>query len=323
MSIDMNFESVQDAMDFILQPENFKKTTRQSTDIWVCRPQIGTVVHNIFTNTDYTVDIVSQFVVCSALGELSTLSFEALSYSCVFSDNSAITEEAISSMHSEDGTISWFSAKTLPSSTPVWACFVPDKYSYAFRTEKGIAVINDGSSKHGLGDFVICPDEQGEPNLTKASVCNGLIFAHSYDNAGFSDCIDQKLVHIYTEPAEQFVYRPIRCANCGELICDGYDEVRYHKVHCPGSNLQVCYCEDCFKALCATCSDCNRDFLATDLISAYISRDIRSHNNRGFICLDCLKDGFEQCSKCGSYWRKGTLSNEGICLNCKNGKNRI
>ena len=49
---------------------------------------------------------------------------------------------------------------------------------------------NDTMTKHGKGDFIVCSSlPNGKPNLSDKYVVNGEIFATTYNNTGFADCL--------------------------------------------------------------------------------------------------------------------------------------
>ena len=71
-----------------------------------------------------------------------------------------------------------------------FACFVPTSQKGQIKTSWAVLNYNDPLVKHGKGDFIVCAAlPNGKPNLADKWVVNGEVFATTYTNNGFADCL--------------------------------------------------------------------------------------------------------------------------------------
>ena len=86
----------------------------------------------------------------------------------------------------------WRKLKTRPTSGGAtnFACFVPVSQKGQIKTSSKVLSYNDPLTKHGKGDFIVCAAlPNGKPNLADKWVVNGEVFATTYTNNGFADCL--------------------------------------------------------------------------------------------------------------------------------------
>lgn len=95
----------------------------------------------------------------------------------------------------KNGYMDWQVVRTSPAVTTSaqnMACFVPklqrDKIQVYGNTW---LTLNDVGPRHGKGDFIVCNKlPNGQPNLQDRWVVNGEVFARTYNNQGWGDCLD-------------------------------------------------------------------------------------------------------------------------------------
>lgn len=139
-----------------------------------------------------------QVLLCGTQGELWTINAEKFLNSYDFVEGMS-KERQTALLPPFENTMKW--AKVRPKASSIqggaWACFCPKgKVSGAIATSWGTQLaINDPYSEHGKGDFVMCADAGGRPNLADRWVVNGNIFATTYNNQGWTDCLDSKVVN--------------------------------------------------------------------------------------------------------------------------------
>lgn len=64
--------------------------------------------------------------------------------------------------------------------TKVWALQVPETIEYPNMYAPDELTLNMGGVEHGGGDYVVCPDKGGAPDLSKMKAVNGVIFDSKY-----------------------------------------------------------------------------------------------------------------------------------------------
>lgn len=187
----VKFSSPQELLTYINNPANYKQTQKKIYQIWCCMPPVGTHVHNKLENIDYTTDNNARFVLSGTRGEQWVITVGELAQRYTFANGTLITPDTLKRRQSVDGSIDWFMIQTRPTVQKVWACFVPAAYEFSYQSLWGTMVGNRKGIPHGLGDFIVRSDVFGMPGKD-GYVCNGAIFADTYDNRGFSDYLDHR-----------------------------------------------------------------------------------------------------------------------------------
>ena len=175
-------------------PSNYKRTHKKKYQIWASMPPEGTQVSNFLEKSNYVTSQKKQFVLTGTVGEKWVVDVEKLCKTYTTADGKPITKELLSSMivkgyaRNSDKAIPIikpFKIEALPGNIN-WAMFVPRQYVFQIPTAWGdILTVNDPSVPHGAGDFIVCADAGGEPNLGDRWVVNGAIFADTYDMRAF------------------------------------------------------------------------------------------------------------------------------------------
>ena len=133
-------------------------------------------------------------VICGTEGEMWTTTYDyackhyqAFSYNTVIPLAQAVNERA--KKYRNDNVVSWMRV-TSSSSNQYFACFVPVKEKGSLMTAQGqVNKYNQFGVAHGKGDFILCENIGGKPNIANRWVVNGLVFSNTYDNRGWQDYI--------------------------------------------------------------------------------------------------------------------------------------
>lgn len=146
----------------------------------------------------YLVKDDQTFVLCGTQGEMWCISSQKLGQKYVWaSDDSIINaqtfkERAFTLSNSEKGTVTllnWTKVRTVPDNSTAFACFVPANMQGQIQTSWAMLNINGAGVPHGKGDFVIAANANGQPNLNSRYVVNGAVFKDTYNNQGWSQCL--------------------------------------------------------------------------------------------------------------------------------------
>ena len=73
----------------------------------------------------------------------------------------------------------YFSARNRKNER-VWALQVPEGIEYPNIYKTDFLSLNMGGVEHDGGDYVVCPDKNGEPDFSKAKAVNGQMFSEQY-----------------------------------------------------------------------------------------------------------------------------------------------
>ena len=173
-------------------PIKYKKTRKKKYTITASMPPMGTQVHNKLEKANYVTNENKKFVLTGTVGEQWVIDAGKLAKTYTFEDGTQITPDALKRKlvkgiknGQEFPCLKPFRVTTQPG-VPNWAVHVPKQYVFQIPTSWGdVLTVNDPSLPHGSGDFIVCVDAGGFPNLNDRWVVNGLIFPDTYDMRAF------------------------------------------------------------------------------------------------------------------------------------------
>lgn len=152
----------------------------------------------------YAVTDATPFVLCGTVGEMWTISPDKLAKTYNFLQGGQplrINQQSLG-QRMKNGLLDWTLVRTSPQATAGqnMACFVPSAQKGQIQTSWGAVLnINGVGVSHGKGDFVVCAKlPNGRPNLADRWVVNGEIFAATYNNQGWTDCLSSSSVRSIT-----------------------------------------------------------------------------------------------------------------------------
>ena len=189
----------QNVIQEINNPKNWKRTHKKSYEIYVCRPVLGTKCSNKLECVDYITDQNKQFILSGTSGEFWVVDAERLAQTYTFADDTPITPETLKHKCDNQGQIDWVKIKTKPNKDNCWAFFLP-KSIQNFPVRYYTA--NKTGVNHGYGDFLVCDDINGQPNLDKIRVVNGEVFPRTYDLHGFPGMFNNNITQANTPRPE-------------------------------------------------------------------------------------------------------------------------
>ncbi len=169
--------------NMVKNKENYKRTNKKKYVITVYRPPMGTCVYNVLEDVNYVTDEKKQFVLEGTAGELWVIDSGKLQKTYTLTDGSPLTLGYLKSHMTDKG----IKIKTTTGVTN-WAMFVPMQYQVQVPTSWGdVLTANRPGIPHGAGDFIVCADNNGQPNFKDKWVVNGAIFRDTYDMRGFKN----------------------------------------------------------------------------------------------------------------------------------------
>ena len=143
----------------------------------------------------YLVTNERPFVLAGTVGEMWTITADALAKKYVFVKEGKPVPINTATLRTKlrDDCLDWTLIRTSQESTQgqSMACFVPLEQKGQIQTSGGAVLsLNLPGINHGKGDFIVCSKlPNGQPNLASRWVVNGEIFAATYNNQGWTDCI--------------------------------------------------------------------------------------------------------------------------------------
>lgn len=156
------------------------------------RPELyNEIVRNCYITNDK-----ANIVLSGTIHEMWVTSFEYLckNYDMSQSNNWVPVETGIRTrIKNTDGerVFDWCKVRTKVTTGSDMAMFVPRSQQGYVMTSSGQSIgYNLSGVAHGKGDFIVCSSGGGMPNLNDRRVVNGLVFAHTYDNRGWSKYLE-------------------------------------------------------------------------------------------------------------------------------------
>lgn len=194
---------------------NYKACYKKDYSVYACIPESDTIIINRFNNPELYVrlgkkdfftaeqvhkhnllqkyseyiqngqlQVVKDSCIClyGTVGELQLISIREFVNTYTFENNQQITSQNIDRLGDN-----WCVVTPIKPMLDIMysACFVPK-----IQIEHlGRMTVNDSYVNHGKGDFIVCDSINGKPNMNTRRVVNGLIFANTYNNQGWTNCI--------------------------------------------------------------------------------------------------------------------------------------
>ena len=180
-------------------------TAEQIEDMQKTNPQMLALIQQLVAQGKaYAVTEQTPFVLCGTLGELWLISADKLANTYTFLQNNQplpLNQQSLN--QSMTGNyLDWTSVRTSHRAIAGqnMACFVPVAQKGQIQTSWGAVLqINGPGVSHGKGDFIVCQKmPNGQPNLADRWVVNGDIFAATYNNQGWTDCISSASTNTIT-----------------------------------------------------------------------------------------------------------------------------
>lgn len=223
----------------LCNPENWKKTRKNSYSIWATITQPGVTIYNSLEDADYETDEQFCVVLSGTRGEkwITTLDKFAkkyyfsssvdeslpkkpinpsLSNSAMIDASQPITKKAIMARGKKvNGTLllPWTSVTTIPRGTAYTNyCFhLPlSVKNFPVKTADGETLIaNREGIAHAVGDFILCsmtPD--GLPNLRDVWVVNGEVFLDTYNKVNVKGLPKSEDSNTAPKPDEEYAALP-------------------------------------------------------------------------------------------------------------------
>ena len=196
---------------------NYKKCAKKSYEVSACIPAQGTLIINkleqaalykkLGNKSYFTAEQVAKnnlmnkyaneiksgamyladgktVCLCGTVGEMWLTKLETVVNTYTLSEGNPVTQDVLLRGWRKLKTKATFGGATN------FACFVPVSQKGQIKTSRKVLSYNDPLTKHGKGDFIVCTAlPNGKPNLADRWVLNGEVFATTYNNTGFTDCL--------------------------------------------------------------------------------------------------------------------------------------
>ena len=154
-------------------PDNYIPVSKKVFDRMVYMPEIGTEVYNHLEQSTYTVDENKPYVLIGNKGEEWCVTKATL----------------LKSYELTEADLEQFKVGMQPTSittkpgVPQWATHIDLDDQIKIETSWGEVLTSNVGDGHGLGDWIICSDKNGQPDLNDRWVLNGEIFEETINIA--------------------------------------------------------------------------------------------------------------------------------------------
>lgn len=191
-------------------------------------------------NLAYAVTDSTPFVLCGTQGELWAVPADKLAGTYTFMQGGqplAINQQTLNA-RLQGKYLDWTVVRTSVQATAGqnMACFVPSGQHGQVQTSRGsILAYNGFNVGHGKGDFIVCSKlPNGQPNLADRWVVNGEVFAATYNNQGWTDCLKQVQNSMTIADLPKLVSATDKS---GKLTVEEYNEILYRNIYFPKSDI--------------------------------------------------------------------------------------
>lgn len=154
---------------------NWQPCVKIEYDIQVYVPPTGTKVYNFLEDSSYVTNDQKPYVLVGTVGEEWTVNLKKILTAYTF-EGKPITEDVVTNILSdgEKHTI-----RAIAGAEKFFAVQTKDQINVT--TSWGeVLKTNRPEVKHGEGDYLICYDKNGSPDLNDMWVINGTIFPNTY-----------------------------------------------------------------------------------------------------------------------------------------------
>ena len=171
---------------------NWKRTRKKKYTIEMCKPKVGTRVTNVLEGSTYVVgDKERYFVLKGTVGETWAVDFNTIVKNYRLPNGNQELRHVLNKLinkYGVQGTFGYLRIESIPAGNFVWALHLPMTFrNVPIKTSWGdVLYANRDGVKHYGGDFLICSDMNGRPNLNDMWVVNGGVFRNTYDQRAFA-----------------------------------------------------------------------------------------------------------------------------------------
>lgn len=169
-------------MEFL---NNFKRVKKKAHYIKWRIGCPGEVIYNKLYDVKYIVDKHECVVMQGTQGELYVTTLNKLKNDYIITIKSDKLGQEIDRAFNHMQKGKWFRGTARVGKKYYWATKVPYFTSAEIITKSGIRMKANTSILSGSGDFIVCTDMDGKPNLNDAWIVNGTVFLGTYDHRKF------------------------------------------------------------------------------------------------------------------------------------------
>lgn len=165
-------------------PSSWSKTNKKQYVIKACIPPLGTQVYNRLEDCAYVTNPQKMVVLTGTVGEQWTIDMGKLCKTYTLPDGSPITEATLrakQTMTPQGPVVKPFNIRS-KTGVQNWCYHLPAGLQLPVQTSWGETLMaNRPGIPHGDGDWLVCADKGGRPDLADVWVVNGEVFPSTYN----------------------------------------------------------------------------------------------------------------------------------------------
>lgn len=162
---------------------NWKRTSRKVHELWVCMPKESRIITNRLTGRSQRTTIDECFVLSGVRGELRAISYLELSRNYTFEDGKKITSDSIKN-RTVNGVMDWQKVRAMAGGVYKYALLLPVGVYRDFSitlADGSVTVANVSGIDHCEGDYLVCKEKNGAPDINHVELINGTVFPATFN----------------------------------------------------------------------------------------------------------------------------------------------
>ncbi|MCL2076820.1 MAG: hypothetical protein FWH08_00235 [Oscillospiraceae bacterium] len=166
-------------------PCAYRPTNLKEHNSFICAPRRGTVLKNHLTGEKSVIGEGKEIVLSGTVGEISVLSLRKVLSAYAMTDGTSLYNYLTRTFKNKPLIFDWLPVKFVPPVARYHVLFIPEREKFNFiGTDGKVCFVNQPHCSHGGGDFIVCSDLNGRPNLADRRVVNGAIFRNIFTLRG-------------------------------------------------------------------------------------------------------------------------------------------
>jgi hypothetical protein len=170
---------------FFDSSEAYRATEVRQHSVYIAMPTYGTILTNYLTGENFEICDMTPVAVSGVAVEMWATSLKSVLADYTLPGGGSLYDYLRSTFGNKKLLFDWLKVKAASSTKKYFALFIPETEQFRFTSADGkYHEVNHPRCCHGGGDFIVCSDIGGKPNLADRWVVNGNVFRAMFTTRG-------------------------------------------------------------------------------------------------------------------------------------------